>query len=142
MRWDLVLASARDDLTCITQKVNTIGRDVTDVMSHALWTACYWGSVDIVDWLMTRTSADVNYSRVTDINISSMTSLAIACYEGRTTVVKRLLTDATTPCDVNMVTGVRCNTALHEVIWYTQLTPLYNSCMRYDTAAVGNVVTY
>jgi hypothetical protein len=68
MRWDLVQASARGDLTRVTQLVNTIGRDVTDVMSHALWTACYWGKVDIVDWLMTHTSADVNYSRVMDID--------------------------------------------------------------------------
>jgi hypothetical protein len=55
-----------------------------------------------------------------------MTSLAIACYEGHMTVVKRLLTDVTSPCDVNMVTGMRRNTALHEVIWYTQSTPLHD----------------
>jgi ankyrin repeat protein len=140
MRWDLVQASARGDLTRVTQLVNTIRSDVTDVVSHALWTACYWGRVDILDWLMTHTSADVNYSRVTDIDIGSMTSLAIACYQGQTAVIKRLLADVTSPCDVNMVTGVRCNTALHEVIWYTQLTPLYNSCMRCDVAAVVDVV--
>jgi hypothetical protein len=49
-----------------------------------------------------------------------MTSLAAACFIGHMTVVKRLLTDATSPCDVNMVTGVKRNTALHEVIWCTQ----------------------
>jgi hypothetical protein len=100
MRWDLVQASARGDLTRVTQLVNMIGRDVTDVMSHALWTACYWGRVDIVDWLMTHTSADVNYSRVIYIGTGSMTSLVIACYEGHMTVVKRLLTDATSTYDV------------------------------------------
>jgi hypothetical protein len=58
MRWDLVQASARGDLTRVTQLVDTIGRDVTDVTSHALCAACYRGRVDIVDWLMTHTSAD------------------------------------------------------------------------------------
>jgi ankyrin repeat protein len=99
-----------------------------------------WGRVDIVDWLMTHTSADVNYSRVIYFNNGSMTSLAIACYEGHMTVVKRLLIDATSPCDVNMVTGVRYNTALHEVIWHTKLTPLHWSCYSGDTAAVVDVV--
>jgi hypothetical protein len=106
MRCNLVLASARGDLTCVTQLVNNIGRDVTDVMSHALWAACYCGRVDIVDWLMTHTSADVNYSRVIYHNIGNMTSLALACYEGHMTVIKRLLTDETLPYDVNMVNGM------------------------------------
>jgi ankyrin repeat protein len=141
MMWDLVQATARGDLKCVTQLVNTLGRDVTDVMSYALWTACYWGRVDIVDWLVTHTSVDVNYCRMEIvIDVDSMTSLAIACYEGHTTVVKRLLTDATLPCDVNMVTDETCNTALHEVIWYTQVTPLYKACISGDTAAVGDVV--
>jgi hypothetical protein len=35
MRWDLVQASARGDVTRVTQLVNMIGPDVTDVMSHA-----------------------------------------------------------------------------------------------------------
>jgi ankyrin repeat protein len=39
-----------------------------------------------------------------------------------------------------MVTGKRCNTALHEVIWHTQMTPLHWSCYRCDTAAVVDVV--
>jgi ankyrin repeat protein len=140
MRCNLILASARGDLTCVTQLVNNIGRDVTDVMSQALWTACYWGRVDIVDWLMTHTSADVNYSRVIYNNIGNMTSLALACFGGRMAVVKRLLIDETLPCDVNMVTGKRCNTALHEVIWNTQKTPLHLSCYKGDTTAVGEVV--
>jgi hypothetical protein len=125
MRWDLVQASARGDLTRVTQLVNTIGPDVTDVMSHALWTACYWGRVDIVDWLMTHTLTDVNYRSVIDPNKGSMTSLAAGCNEGHMTVVKRLLIDATTLCDVNMVTGSECNTALHDVIRYTQQTLLH-----------------
>jgi ankyrin repeat protein len=33
-----------------------------------------------------------------------------------------------------------CNTALHDVIWYTQKTPLHDSCYRGDTAAVVDVV--
>jgi hypothetical protein len=140
MRWNLVLASARGDLTRVTQLVNTIGPDVTDVMSHALWTACYRGDVDIVDWLMTHTSADVNYSKTIYIEICSMTSVAIACNEGHMTIVKRLLTDATLPCDVNMVTGGKRNTALHDVIWFTRETPLQESCNRGDTAAVVDVV--
>jgi ankyrin repeat protein len=139
MRWDLVQASARGDLTRVTRLVNTMGRDVTDVMSHALWTACYRGRFDIVDWLMTHTSADVNYCRVLNSTTGSMTSLVAGCYIGHMTVVKRLLTDATS-CDVNIVTGVRCNTALHEVIWYTQPTPLHVSCDKCDTAAVVDVV--
>jgi hypothetical protein len=69
-----------------------------------------------------------------------MTSLAIACYEGHMTVVKRMLTDATSPCDVNTVTGKRCNTALHDVIWSTQETPLHMACYDGDTAAVVDVV--
>jgi hypothetical protein len=44
---------------------------------------------------MTHTSADINYSKVIYIDIGSMTSLAVACYIGHMTVVKRLLTDAT-----------------------------------------------
>jgi ankyrin repeat protein len=140
MRYNLVQASARGDLTRVTQLVNTIGSDVTDVMSYALWAACYWGSVDTVDWLMTHTSADVNYSGERCFGIGSMTSLAIACYEGHVTVVKRLLTDATSLCDVNIVVGVRCNTALHEIIWYTRQTQLHESCGRGDTAAVVDTV--
>jgi ankyrin repeat protein len=136
IRWDLVQASARGDLTRVTLMVSTIGRNVTDVMSHALWTACYKGRVDIVDWLMTHTSADVNYSRVIYIGTSSMTSLITSCYEGHMTVVKRLLTGATSTYDVDIVTDVRCNTALYEVIWSTQETPLHKSCIRYDLATV------
>jgi hypothetical protein len=98
--------------------------------------SCYNGRVDIVDWLMTHTSADVNYSRAIYIDTASITSLAAACYEGHMTVVKRLLTDATSMYDVNMVTDVRCNTTLHEVIWSTQETPLHKSCIRYDIATV------
>jgi ankyrin repeat protein len=89
---------------------------------------------------MTHTSADVNYSRVLDITAGSMTSLAIACYKGHVKVAKRMLTDASSPCDVNMVTGKKCNTALHDIIWYTQWTPLHVSCYSGDTAAVVNVV--
>jgi hypothetical protein len=101
----LVQASARGDLTRVTQLVNTIGPDVTDVMSHVLWAACYNGRVDIVDWLITHTSADVNCGRVVYIDIGNMTSLAIAYYEGEMTVFKRLLTDATSPCDLSIVSG-------------------------------------
>jgi ankyrin repeat protein len=140
IRWDLVQASARGVLTRVTQLVDTIGRDVTDVMSHALWTACCWGRVDIVNWLMTHTSADVNYSKLIYINIGNMTSLAIACYEGRMTVVKRLLNDATLMFDINMVTGNKRNTALHDVIWYSRQTLLQTACYRGDTAAVVDVV--
>jgi ankyrin repeat protein len=140
LRYNLVQASARGDLTRVTQLVDTIGPDVTDVMSYALWAACYWGRIDIVDWLMTHTSADVNYSGERCFGIGSLTSLAIACYEGHMTVVKRLLTDATSSCDVNIVVGVRCNTALHEIIWYTRQTQLHESCGRGDTAAVVDTV--
>jgi ankyrin repeat protein len=35
---------------------------------------------------------------------------------------------------------VRYNTALQEVIWYTQLTPLHRSCHKGDTAVVVVVV--
>jgi hypothetical protein len=141
MRWDLILKSARGDLTRVTQLlVNKIGANVTDVMSHYLWTACYWGKVDIVDWLMTHTSADVNYSKVIYTNIGSMTSQAVACHEGHIAVVRRLLIDETIPCDVNIVTGKRCKTALHEVIWFTRETPLHSACYRGDTAIVVDVV--
>jgi hypothetical protein len=141
MRWDLVQASARNDLTCATQLLgNKIEPDVSDVISDALWTACYRGRVDIVDWLMTHTSADVNCSRMIYTNTGSMTSLAKACYEGHMTLVKRLLRDATSPCDVNIVTGKRCKTALHEVIWFTRETPLHSACYKGDTAAVVEVV--
>jgi ankyrin repeat protein len=120
--------------------VDTIGHDVTDVMSHSLWVACYRGRIDIVDWLMTHTSADVNCSIMIYPNFGSMTSLAIACYEGHMTVVKGLLTDPSSTYTVNMVTGERCNTALHEIIWHTQQTPLHVSSYGCDTAAVVNVV--
>jgi ankyrin repeat protein len=140
VRWDLVLESARGDLTRVTQLVNTIGPDVTDVMSHALWAACYKGRVDIADWLMTHTSADVNYSRVIYFNTGNMTSLAIACYEGHMTVVKRLLAETTSQRYVDTVTGERGNTALHEVIWHSQMTPLHEACHNGDTAAVVDVI--
>jgi ankyrin repeat protein len=140
MRWDLVQASARGDLKRVTQLVNTIGPDVTDVMSHALWAACYNGRVEIVNWLMTHTSNNVNYSRVIYFNTGSMTSLAVACYQGHMTVVKQLLTETTSQCDVNMASGKRYNTALHEVIWHTQMTPLHWSCYNCDAAAVADVV--
>jgi ankyrin repeat protein len=87
---------------------------------------------------MTHTSADVNYSRV--IFSGSMTSLAAACYEGHVAVVKRLLINVTLQCEVNAVSGVMRNTALHEVIRYTRETPLHVSCYRGDTAAVVDVV--
>jgi ankyrin repeat protein len=140
MRWDLVQASARGDMTRVTQLVNTIGRDVTDVMSHAVWTACYWCRVDIVDWLMTHTSADVNYSGVFRTKTGNMTSLAAACYQGHMKVVERLLTNVTLRSEINMVSGKSCNTALHFVIWCTRQTPLHESCYRDDTAAVVDVV--
>jgi ankyrin repeat protein len=140
MRWDLVQASARGDLTRVTQLVNTIGRHVNDVMSHALWAACYWGRVDIVDWMMTHTSVDVNYSRMIRPTIGSMTSLSAGCYIGHLIVAKRLLMDATSPCDVNMVTGGSRNTALHDVIKNTRWTLLHKSCYRGDTTAAVGVV--
>jgi ankyrin repeat protein len=138
VRYNLVLTSARGDLTHVTQLVIKIGPNATDEMSHALLTACCWGRVEIVDWLMTHTSADVNYSRAIDNEI--MTSLATACYEGHMTVANRLLTDATSQCDVNMVTGVKCNAALHNIIWHTRPIPLHELCYSGDTAAVVNVV--
>jgi ankyrin repeat protein len=140
MRWDLVQACARDNLTRITQLVNTIGRDVTDVMSHALWTACCWGRVDIVDWLMTHTSADVHNSRLFNTKTGNMTSLAVACYQGHMKVVKRLLANDTLLCDVNMATGKRRNTALHEITCYTRWSPLHKACSKGDTAAVVDVM--
>jgi ankyrin repeat protein len=69
-----------------------------------------------------------------------MTSLTTACHEGHMTVVKWLLNNATLPYDVNTVTGVTCNTALHEVIWFTRESPLQVSSNRGDTAAVVDVV--
>jgi hypothetical protein len=69
-----------------------------------------------------------------------MTSLAIACYESEMTVAKRLLTIAPSTFNVNMVTGKRCNTALHEVIWYTQDDSSSQVMYRGDTAAVVDVV--
>jgi ankyrin repeat protein len=59
---------------------------------------------------MTHTSADLSYSRVIYIDSGSMTSLAIACYEGHMKVVK-LLINASSPYDVNMVSGRRYNAA-------------------------------
>jgi ankyrin repeat protein len=120
--------------------VDKIGRDVIDVMSHALWAACYNGRVDIVDWLITHTSADVNYNRVIEYCTGSMTSLAEACFQGHARVVKRLLTDGKLQCDVNMANGGKLNTALHEVIGYTNVPLLHDLCYKGDTAAVVDVV--
>jgi ankyrin repeat protein len=140
MRWDLVQASARGSLTRVKRLVNDIGRDVTDVMSHALWTACYNGKFTIVDWLMTHTSADIKYSRMIYVFNSGMTSLAVACHEGHMTIVKRMLIDSTSSCDINTATGDKSNTALHDIIWHTPFIPLHVSCYRSDTAAVVDMV--
>jgi ankyrin repeat protein len=139
-RWNLVLASARGDFKRVKKLVNKIGCDVTDVITYALWTACYWGRVDIVNWLMTHTSADVNFSRIQHLGVGNMMSLAIACHEGHMTVAKRLLIRTKTLCDVNIVTNTERNTALHEVINFTRETSLHQSCSRGDTAAVVDVV--
>jgi hypothetical protein len=72
--------------------------------------------------------------------MGSMTSLAVACYQGHMKVVKRLLTNVTVQCDVNMANGKSCNMALQEVIDYTQRSPLYKLCIRGDTVAVVDVV--
>jgi hypothetical protein len=55
-------------------------------------------------------------------------------------IVKRILIDSTSSCDVNMVTGDKSNTALHEIIWYTPSIPLHDSCFNGDTAAVVEMV--
>lgn len=137
MAWQLVAASARGDLTAVTQAVNDTAV-VTDVMSHALWVACYGGKADVVEWLMKNTSADVNHRRHICIDYQDiMTSLAAACHEGHMSIVARLLTSATPACDVNIVSSRKCNSVLHEVIWTCEFTPLHKFCNENDEAAAA-----
>jgi hypothetical protein len=60
IRWLLITACARGDMSDIQQLATQVDSDVTRVMSQALRVACYNGRDDVVKWLTSHTTADVS----------------------------------------------------------------------------------
>jgi ankyrin repeat protein len=112
----LTTACARGDLSDIKQLATQVDSDVTRVMSQALRVACYNGRDDVVKWLMSHTTADVNSRGVIDKQVDGeVTSLMVACNMGYNNIVRRLL-QCVTPHTINMMSGAVANTALHFAI--------------------------
>ncbi len=76
----IVTASARGDLSNVKLLAAETGTHSTDVMSQALTLACNNGRNDVVDWLMTYTTADLRIlvDVVTTLSVK-LTSLAATC---------------------------------------------------------------
>jgi hypothetical protein len=117
--WRLATASACGDINTVRLLAAQVERDHTNVMSHALRTASYNGRVDVVDWLMTHTTADVSLCGEINTARGTMTSLAVACHRGHADTVVTLL-QCVTPHTVNIQCGECMDSALHFTIWYTR----------------------
>jgi hypothetical protein len=119
VRWRLASASARGDINTVRLLAAHVERDHTNVMRHLLKTASYAGRVDVVDWLMTYTTADVSLCGEIDTSSGAMTSLAVACYRGHVDIVRSML-QCVTPHTINIQCGMCMDSALHFTIWYKE----------------------
>lgn len=140
IRWSLMAASARGDLTTVKKVVHMIGADVSETMGEAIWFACYRGHDGIVAWLLESTTSNINFSRTINSRDGNMTSLALACSLRHISIVKLLLINDKLTCDVNLATGSKMNTALHETIWNNKFTKLHFACAEDESKAVANLL--
>jgi hypothetical protein len=60
IKWLLMTASARGDINTVRQLVRREALYTSDVVSDGLRVACDSGRTNVVDWLMTHTSADAS----------------------------------------------------------------------------------
>jgi hypothetical protein len=144
VRWRLATASARGDINIVRLLAAQVERDHTSVMSHALRTASYNGRVDVVDWLMTHTTADVSLCGEVDLVRGTMTSLTVACYRGHANIVVTVL-QCVTPHTVNIQCGDFMDTALHFTIWYHEpawehSVHLHRACGQSDRERVDSLL--
>jgi ankyrin repeat protein len=136
IKWLLTTSCARGDLSAIKQLATRVDSDVT-LVSQALRVACYNGRDDVVKWLMTHTTADVNSLGVINDVRGEVTSLMVACDNGHNDIVRRLL-QCVTPHTVNMMSGAAANTALHFAICYEteKRSPMQAGCIDSDIVTV------
>jgi hypothetical protein len=79
IRWLLVTACARGDMSDIQRLATQVDSDVTRVMSQALRVACYRGRDDVVKWLTSHTTAAVSGLGLVHETNGEVTSLMVAC---------------------------------------------------------------
>jgi hypothetical protein len=115
IKWLLIAACARGDMSDIQQLATQVDSDVTRVMSQALRVACDNGRDDVVKWLTSHTTADVSSLGVIYDTDGEVTSLMVACDRSRCGIVRRLL-QCVTPHTVNMMSGNIRDTALHFIV--------------------------
>jgi hypothetical protein len=140
--WWLATASARGDINTVRLLAAQVERDHTNVMSRALRSASYTGRADVVDWLMTHTTADVRLCGEIKIARGTMTSLGVACYRGHADTVVTLL-QCVPPHTVNILCGRCMDSALHFTIWYTGPKwdkTFHSACARSDKKRLGSLL--
>jgi ankyrin repeat protein len=121
-----------------------LGTDNTDMMSQALRIACWNGQDAVVEWLLAHTAADVTSYGVIRKDYGAMTPLIAASYAAHTCVIKTLL-PFVQPDSVNTACMPSQNTALHYAIWCESkigFSPLHVACAEGDIDDVAHILNY
>ncbi len=112
-------ASSNNDDSTVEQliKESKATYDVCDdALNKALRSACWNGRLDIVQWLMTNTAADVDSPGIMWTWYGEMTSLTAACSGGYTSVATYIV-QCVKDDTINTVCSDSGDTALHLTIW-------------------------
>jgi hypothetical protein len=136
IKWWLITASARGELDTVRHLIRRKTLYTTeDVVSDGLRVACYKSRTNVVDWLMTHTSADASKrgELFTDVE-GGITSLHAACCDVRSTIIQLVLSSVT-PHTVNMQCTDTSISALGLVISHSDST-LHISCSDGDIVEV------
>jgi ankyrin repeat protein len=135
IKWLMMTASARGDINTVRQLVRREALYTSDVVSDGLRGACYKGTTNVVDWLMTHTSADPGVRGLLYHDRIKVTSLNAACRNVRSIIIQILLSNVT-PHTVNMQCTDTRNSALGQVISFCD-PALHNSCADGDIDKVN-----
>jgi ankyrin repeat protein len=136
IKWLSMTVSASGDIDTVRQLVRREALYTSDVVSDGLRVACYSGETDVVNWLMTHTSADASKrGLVYAVANDDITSLYAACRCVQSTIIQLLLSSVT-PHTVNMQCTDKRNSALGQVITYSDPT-LHNRCVEGDIDEVN-----
>lgn len=117
LRWWLVAAAGRGDINNVQVLAERICLHDVVVMSQALRIACYGSELDVVEYLLRYTAADVS-RRGYVIHIGNlMTPLVVACTVGYVSMSMKLLQCVTTHAVKTDMNSTR-NTLLHLAVWH------------------------
>ena len=116
LAWHLITACTLNDPITVRRLVSKIGPGEVDTYNRALCMASYYGSLNVVCWLLHNTTANGDYVGETDQSYGSMTPLAAACSWAHYLIAK-LLVQRTSLEFINKGTAMHDDAPLHLAIW-------------------------